>query len=200
MGTKFQLEVFELPDTTGDQVQLSASDLEEVRLTAFEKGYTAGWDDAVAAQEDEARKLRADLVRNLQDLSFTYHEARAHVLTAIEPLLRDMVAKVLPATARASLGQMVSETLQPLAEELANTPISVVVNPTNRQMVETMLTDIETLPLTIVEEESLGVGQVYLRTGDTETRIDLDSTIDAIGAAISAYFDTQKGASDDRSE
>lgn len=196
-GTRFQLEVFELPDTSGDQVQLSASDLEEVRLTAFEKGYTAGWDDAVAAQEDEARKLRVDLVRNLQDLSFTYHEARNHVLTAIEPLLRDMVAKVLPVAARQSLGHLVSETLQPLAEELADTPISVVVNPTNRQMVETMLTDIETVPLVIVEEESLGVGQVYLRTGDTETRIDLDSTIDAIGTAIAAYFDVQKGSNHD---
>jgi len=197
MGSPFKLEVFELPDVTGDKVDCSAADFEEMRLAAFEKGYTAGWDDAVAAQDAEATRLRSDLAKNLEELSFTYHEARGHVLAAMEPLLRDMVAKVLPSIARESLGQVVLETVMPLAEEMAGAAITVVVNPANRQNVEALLTAKKSLPLTFVEEPSLGEGQVYLRMGDAESRIDLDGVIAAIGQAVAGFFAMQNEVKDD---
>ena len=196
MGSRLRLEVFEVPDITGAQVNVSSSDFEEMRLAAFEKGYTAGWDDAVAAQDAETAKLRADLARNLQDLSFTYHEARSHVLQAMEPLLRDMVGKVLPAIARESLSRVVLETLQPLAEEMAGAAITVVVNPANRHSVETLLSATKSLPLTFIEEPSLGEGQVYLRMGDAESRIDLDGVIAAIGRAVAGFFAMQNEVKD----
>lgn len=195
-GSRFRLEVFELPDTGNETVKVTVSEREEMRLTAFEKGYTAGWDDAVAAQEGESRKLRADLARNLQDLSFTYHESRTHVLGAMEPLLRDMVSKVLPAIARKSLGQVALEALRPLAEEAAGGPISVVVNPASREIVEELLTAKVAMPFAFVEEPSLSEGQVYLRFGDAEHRVDLDGVISAIGAAIAAFFESQIEVSD----
>ncbi len=194
MPSRFKLEVFELPDTTGEQVKLSRTELEEARLVAFEKGYTAGWDDAMASQEGEAAKMRAELARNMQDLAFTYHEARTHVLRAMESLLQDMVTKVLPAIARQSLGEMALEALRPLAEELAGAPITVVVNPANRAMVEALLGADSPLPLKFLEEPSLSSGQVYLRTGDAEVRVDLDHVIAAIGTAITSYFQYQHEA------
>lgn len=194
MGLK--LEVFEVPDVSAQKVNVSAADFEEMRLAAFEKGYTAGWDDAVAAQDADGAKLRADLARNLEDLSFTYAEARAHVLQAMEPLLRDMVAKVLPTIAQETLAPVVLETLRPLAEEMAGAAITVVVNPVNRHKVETMLSTGKTLPLTFVEEPSLGEGQVYLRMGDAESRIDLDGVIAAIGRAVAGFFAMQNEVKD----
>lgn len=191
-----KLEVFEVPDVSPQKVNVSAADFEEMRLAAFEKGYTAGWDDAVAAQDADGAKLRADLARNLEDLSFTYAEARAHVLQAMEPLLRDMVAKVLPAIAQDTLAPVVLETLRPLAEEMAGAAITVVVNPVNRHKVETMLSTGKTLPLTFVEEPSLGEGQVYLRMGDAESRIDLDGVIAAIGRAVAGFFAMQNEVKD----
>ena len=191
-----KLEVFEVPDVSPQKVNVSAADFEEMRLAAFEKGYTAGWDDAVAAQDADGAKLRADLTRNLEDLSFTYAEAQAHVLQAMEPLLRDMVAKVLPAIAQDTLAPVVLETLRPLAEEMAGAAITVVVNPVNRHKVETMLSTGKTLPLTFVEEPSLGEGQVYLRMGDAESRIDLDGVIAAIGRAVAGFFAMQNEVKD----
>jgi flagellar assembly protein FliH len=191
-----KLEVFEVPDVSAQKVNVSAADFEEMRLAAFEKGYTAGWDDAVAAQDADGAKLRADLARNLEDLSFTYAEARAHVLQAMEPLLRDMVAKVLPTIAQETLAPVVLETLRPLAEEMAGAAITVVVNPVNRHKVETMLSTGKTLPLTFVEEPSLGEGQVYLRMGDAESRIDLDGVIAAIGRAVAGFFAMQNEVKD----
>ncbi len=163
---------------------------EEARLAGFDQGYAAGWDDAVAAQDAEVARLRGDLGRNLQALSFTYHEARAHVLGALQPLLADMVGKVLPAVARQSLGAVVLDALRPMSEELAGSPVEVVLSPASRATVEAMLTSGAAPPFRITEEPSLGEGQVYLRLGQTERQVDLDGVVRAIEAAITAFFQT----------
>lgn len=190
MTRRFQLEVFDTaPPAPAPAVQLSAVVLqEEARLAAFEQGYTAGWDDAVAAQDAETARLRADLGRNLQELSFTYHEARSHVLRAMEPLLLDMVGKVLPAVARQSLGAVVLEALRPMAEALAETPVQVMLNPSSRPAVEPLLAASAAPPFQIVEEPTLGEGQVYLRLGRSEQQVDLDGVIGAIEGALASFF------------
>lgn len=192
MAKRVQFEVFELTDMTDDRVELGQAELEECRLAAYEQGYTAGWDDAVAAQDGEIARLRADLGRNLEDLSFTYHEAHSHVLRTLEPLLHDMVTKVLPAIARESLGQMVLEHLRPMAKDLADQPVTLVANPANRELLENLVVAEAHFPLTFREEPSLGDGQVYLRLGEAESRIDLDGVISAISAAVSAFFRIEK--------
>lgn len=188
MSLPFRLETFDTGKAFSETVQIPLADLEEAKLAAFEKGYSAGWEDAVAAQEGEAAKLRADLGRNLQALSFSYHEARGHVLRTLEPLLRDMVAKVLPAVARESLGSVVLEQLLPIAESLADTPVMVVVSPESRETVEAMLRARAGFPMQFSEEPTLSDSQVYLRFGDIETRVDLDGVIAAIAEAMSAFF------------
>ncbi|MBC7142573.1 MAG: flagellar biosynthesis protein [Rhodobacteraceae bacterium] len=192
MAKRVQFEVFELTDMTDDRVELGQAELEECRLAAYEQGYTAGWDDAVAAQDGEIARLRADLGRNLEDLSFTYHEAHSHVLRTLEPLLHDMVTKVLPAIARESLGQMVLDHLRPMAKDLADQPVTLVANPANRELLENLVVAEAAFPLTFREEPSLGDGQVYLRLGEAESRIDLDGVISAISAAVSAFFRIEK--------
>lgn len=193
MSRRVQLEVFELTDMTDERVELGQAELEECRLAAYEQGYTAGWDDAIAAQDSEVARLRADLGRNLEDMSFTYHEAHSHVLRSLEPLLTDMVTKVLPAVARQSLGPMVLEQLRPKAKELAGAPVHIVANPANRELLERLVTADSPFPLAFEAEESLGDGQVYLRFGtEDETRIDLDGVIDAISSAVSGFFRIEK--------
>lgn len=192
MAQPLRLEVFEDAEGAGEPVTMAPAELEESRLAAFEQGYTAGWDDAVKAQTDEVARLRADLGRNLQDMSFSYHEARTHTLRALEPLLHDMVTKVLPAIARETLGQMVLEQLRPVADRLAETPILVTANPLNREMIEAIVIGQSSIPMSFAGEASLGEGQVYLRFGQTESRVDLDGVIATIAAAVAAFFQIEK--------
>lgn len=192
MVRPLQLEVFDVPARGLPRVDLREDELEDARLQAYEQGYTAGWDDAVAAQDVEITRLRGDLGRNLADLSFTYHEAHSHVLRTLEPLLHDMVTKVLPALARESLGHVVLDHLRPLARELAGAPISVVASPENRPVIERLLVAEADFPLSFAEEPSLGQGQVYLKLGEAESRIDLDGVIAAIAAAVAAFFRIEK--------
>ncbi len=168
---------------------------EEARLEAFEAGYKAGWEDAVAAAEDDQGRLRADLARNLQALSFTYHEARGHVLQGLAPLLREAVGRVLPVAARGAIGALVAETLRPIAERCAGAPVTVLVSPASRAAVEAALALEPGLPVAIVEEPTLGAGQVYLRFGGGETLVDLDGATAAIAAAVEDYFHPEEEAS-----
>lgn len=194
MPIRVKLEIFEQPRSLWETevADVTASALEDAKLAAYETGYSAGWDDAVAAQSGDQSRLQAEIAGNLQALSFTYHEARGHVLRTLEPLLRDMTAKVLPETARQTLGQIVLEMLRPMASRLACAPISVVLHPDTRARVEPLLLAEANSPFVIVEDPSLGEGQVYLRLGDSEQRVDLDGVISAIGDAVDSFFQIEQ--------
>lgn len=186
-----RLEVFDIPDAplSRSSVIMDAGALEDMRLQAYEQGYTAGWDDAAAAQTHDQTRIKADFARNLQSLGFTFQEARMHVLRAIQPLIEKIITCLLPEVAREALASVALEALMPLADEMADAPVTLVLHPASRAAVETLLEQATGLPLTIIEEPTLGEGQVYLRLGDAETRIDLDRASADISTAVHDFFD-----------
>lgn len=168
--------------------------LEQARLAGYETGYQAGWDDAARAESDEQSRIGAEFARNLQDLGFTFHEARSHVMHALEPLLSGMVEKVLPRLVAETIGQTIVEELLPLAAAAADTPIEVVVNPAGRAALELMLAENASVPINLVEEPTLAEGQVYLRSGNAEKHIDFTGAVDKIGTAISGLYQLNERA------
>jgi flagellar assembly protein FliH len=185
-----KLEVFDTGEKPASAtVVMQGTDLEEARLAAYEQGYTAGWDDATAAASDDQSRMRTELGRNMQALSFTFHEARTHVLRALAPLLEEMTGRLLPELAREALAPLVLEALMPLAESLSEAPVVIVLNPAARPAVEALLEQATALPFTLLDEPTLGEGQVYLRMGDTETRLDLDRATAEITAAVRGFFE-----------
>lgn len=186
-----KLEVFETAQEPSEKaiVVLDTLALEDSKLAAYDQGYSAGWEDATTAQSDDQTRVRADLARNLQSLGFTYHESRTHVLRAVEPLLQQVVCRLLPVLSRETLAPVVLEVLMPLVEKLADAPISLVVNPASRAAVEALLAHATGLPITIVEEPSLSEGQAYLRLGATETHVDLDAATAEISTAVRGFFE-----------
>jgi flagellar assembly protein FliH len=169
-------------------VVTDAAALEEARLAAYEQGYAAGWDDAAGAAAKDDQKLAADLGRHLQTLGFTYHEARAHVLCALEPLLEAVVARILPAVAREAIGAVVAETLRPLAAQAALVPVRLAVHPAARPGVERALATEAALPLTLVEDAALSPAEARLTLGEAERHIDLDGAVAAIALAVADFF------------
>lgn len=185
-----RLEVFDTAiaadGTPQPMVEIAA--VEEAKVASFEQGYSAGWDDAVAAQQGDQTRIRADLARNLQSLAFTFQDARSHVLQALRPLILEMTSRLLPAVAREALAPTVLEALMPLAEELADAPLTLVLNPVVRGQVEDLITQATGLPMVIEEEPSLPEGQVYIRFGTIETKVDLSQTTADIAIAVRAFF------------
>lgn len=185
-----KLEVFDdgAKPTKTQTVVLDRVTLEDEKLAAYDSGYRAGWDDAVEAQAGDQSRLRADLARNLQTLGFTYHEARSHILKALEPLVLHIVGRLLPEIARESLGPVVLETLMPLAERLGDAPVTLVINPISRAAVEQILEQATGLPLLVEEEPTLSEGQVFLKLGAAEAQIDLDRATAEVSQAVRDFF------------
>jgi flagellar assembly protein FliH len=186
-----KLEVFSADDkpTRTQTVIMDRIALEDEKLASYDNGYRAGWDDANAAQTEDQTRMKADLARNLQSLGFTYHEARTHILKAIQPLMVQVVGRLLPEIAREALAPFVLETLMPLAEGLGDAPVTLVLNPASRAAVEALLEQATGLPLTILEEPTLGEGQVYIKLGTVEAQVDLDQATADIAAAVRGFFD-----------
>jgi flagellar assembly protein FliH len=190
MGKRVRLEVFDLAKEGGEGVLVvNADDMEETRQHAYEAGYKAGWEDASSAHAAGQAELRAEVARNLQAMSFTYHEARGQILRAIEPLLTDIAASLLPEVARIALPAQINAVLLPLAEQATEVPVMLVIHPDSRADVEAFASLPSGLPIAIHETDALGPGQATLRLGEVETRIDMDGAVAAIAALIRDFFE-----------
>jgi hypothetical protein len=63
-----------------------------------------------------------------------------------------------------------------------------VLNPGVREKVAGLLEQATGLPITIEEEPSLGEGQVYIRFGVVETKVDLTQVTADISNAVRGFF------------
>jgi flagellar assembly protein FliH len=54
--------------------------------------------------------------------------------------------------------------------------------------VETLIAQATGLPMEIEEEPSLGEGQVYIRLGPTEAKVDLTQATEDIATAVRGFF------------
>ena len=191
MGISHLLEDFSTL-VTGSPVVLTDIMLEERRLEAFESGYRAGWDDSVKAQTEDNARVSTDLAQSLHELSFTYQEAYAAVLTALEPLMRQMVDVVLPHAAQETLGARLVEMLHDMAAEIGRQPVEIAADPGNLDVVKKMLSSGEqqlSMPVTVVAEPTLGSGQVFLRAGATERGVDLKEVLAEIDRAVTGFIE-----------
>jgi flagellar assembly protein FliH len=184
-----RLETFETDGPLVGAAQVDSAALEEMRLAAFESGYKAGWDDAEAARTDADTQDRAMVAQALQSMSFTFHDARSHVLHALSPLIAEVAARLLPEIAHASLPHLVAEALTPYADLAADAPVLILAAPESSARIAALVGPQPGLPVRIEEAADLSPGQVSLRLGETETRVDLDAALATIRTALDDFFD-----------
>lgn len=193
IAARLRLEEFQTEESRADPVKFTELDLEEARLAAYESGYQTGLDDAARAQMDDQTRINIGLADSLHSLSFTYHEARSHVLRALEPLLQDMLMQLLPKLAMDALPGMISDILMPMAAEVAEAPVTLQINPAHRSAVEPVFAN-PGFPLQIADDVSLEEGQALLRFDRGEYRIDLAGAIEEIRTAVNSFYTLQTEA------
>lgn len=176
-----------ISQTFGGGPRIAEADLEAEKLEAFEQGYRAGWDDAIKAQADEKTRIASDFGQNLQDLSFTYHEAYSRVLNAMGPLLQEMVETLLPEMSRATLAGHIIEQLEEHAKSAGVLGVTILVAPENLSSVEPLMAKDYGFPITLDADDTLGEGQADIRFDESEQQIDLTDTVKAMRDAIEAF-------------
>ncbi len=194
MGLQLQLEEFQNNDASTFLKEMGLNPVsgksnkfdETGGVNLYEQGYKAGWDDSARMADEDQSKFSTEFAHNLQDLGFTFHEARSHVIHSMEPLLNALVEKFIPELMAQTLVPLILQELIPLVEDIADAPIQIVISPSNLIALEPLLTAATTCPLDLSEEPSLGPGQVFLRSGKIEKQIDLDSALATIANAITA--------------
>ena len=129
-------------------------------------------------------RIRDDFARNLQDLSFTYHEAHSHVMQSVTGLLEDIVALVLPEAMRKTLGLRVVEQLTEMAEIAGAQEVEIVSAPSDLLLIQSFLETEAGFPVTATADDTLAEGQVFLRMSGQERQIDLDPVIAGIRDAV----------------
>jgi flagellar assembly protein FliH len=184
------LEVFETdPKADCEPIILDQIAFAREQSLSYDIGYRAGWEQASVTAAALDARAKTDLAQHLQQLSFTYHEAQAHVLAALNPLFVHLVGQIMPQIARASLAPIVVETLMPLADRLGHAAVTVRVNPASAQAVQTLIDASTSLPLTIQQDAALGEGQAHLHLGAVEAEVDLDQACADIAAALHGFLD-----------
>lgn len=175
------------PVSVVPQNSMSEDEIENLKSGAYEEGYRAGWDDAIKAQSDEKSRISSDFAQNLQDLSFTYHEAYSEVLNAMTPLLDDIVRSVLPQIAHDALGLHVLEQLQAQSRAIGALGVEITVAPTNVEAVSGVLDQDFGFPLRVSADDTMAEGQADIRFGETEQQIDLSEVLTNVSAALQGF-------------
>ncbi|WP_294229816.1 hypothetical protein [uncultured Shimia sp.] len=168
---------------------------EDEMLESFEQGYKAGWDDAISAKSEEHASVSAALAGRLNDLSFTYHEAREAILADLAPTVEKAIMTVLPELARQAVGALAVEQLHKIVRENSETPVVLSTAPDCYQPVIDVLPEDKKLPVEVVRDESLAEGQVRFEFAQRERLIDLSEVLEAVAGAMTAFtHETRKEA------
>jgi len=158
------------------------------RLAAYDEGYGAGWDDGAAATRAEIEGAEAELAAHLQDLTFTFHEARAHVMRTVQPLLMQALSHALPRILHETLAHRLAEEIDALIDAGAAPEITLLVPPGAAETLAPSLRDVAGLPIVPREDADLPPGELHLRLGaESELRLDLgalDRVLDDAFAAL----------------
>ncbi|WP_338549665.1 flagellar biosynthesis protein [Roseovarius phycicola] len=175
---------------SGRMLEMSDVLLEEEKLTAFEKGYQAGWDDSNSARNEEHVSNSSELLDALQDMSRRLGESQIDVLRQMKPLLGSLVKTLLPVIARKTLAPKIAEILYDLLETHGHQPIQIFCAAHHLEDLQTSLMVHSNVPISISEDPQLVAGQVRINLGTVEEReLDFKSVIDGIGEVIESFFE-----------
>lgn len=186
------LEDFGSPASGESSVSVSDEMLESERLESFDKGYRAGWDDAIKAKAEDGAHLSDGIAQNLQDLSFTYHDVHAQVLSNLTPLFHEILQKILPSLARDTLGAHIADQLSKIARDIGTVQIEIAVAPGFGAQVSQFVNEASSsLPISVTESTAVSEGQAELRLGAKELSIDLSDVSKQITEAVHAVLHDQ---------
>lgn len=198
MARRLQLEIFDAGTSTDGVVELTQAGFETAKLEAYERGYSAGWEDCAKGHEDDLSQIRAELSQTLGDAGFTTLEARQAVLRALTPVFDAVTEVMVPELAQAGLAMRLRELLEEMARAVTQPRLTVRAAPVHVPMIEEIALSQPALTVTVEADAQYGPGHILLTHETAEVRLDLDAVADGIRAAIAAFITTkQKGMTDD---
>jgi flagellar assembly protein FliH len=160
---------------------------EEQRLSGYEEGYSAGWEDALSAQSQTQARLCEALSQKLCDLSFTYHEALTQMLAALEPIFQAIFETVLPRAWSAGQAARLAELATAMAKEQAEGPLVLKVPKGTADAIRPAFEREYGAPFELREDPGLAPDQACIRLGDVEQFVDGEALLRALAEAVNGF-------------
>jgi|TARA_B110000003_G_C16323536_1_gene407786 hypothetical protein len=158
----------------------------------FEKGYATAWKDILEKQDNQRQAWETQLTHSLQDLSFTYHEASAHILESLQPLLEKTLATLLPQIAEQTLPHIIAEQIMEHLTTQEQPQVQITSAPDTQIELEALMPDNSELSIEMVEDPSLVPGLVFLRIGKVEQQVNTTKVATNICTTITGFFQENK--------
>ncbi len=171
---------------------LPEGEVEDLQLASFDAGYQAGWEDAMKAQLESSGQAKISAAQHLQDMSFTHREAYLKLSEAMQPLLTQIVHKLLPEVAHQVLGVQILQQLNELMEANAENAIEIVVSQSEGQGLQDALKDVAGVPFDVRVDPIVLPGQAFIRVNKAEREINFKAVLDGISDALDAFYDQTK--------
>lgn len=191
MSIRGLLETFEATKLADAQASSDTHDpsVEDVRAAAFEAGYASGWDDARSADDQARKRVQAEFERNVEAISFTYHEAvdrvRGELKNFIDALLTEFLPDILPIALR----EHIRAELLSISDSQTELSIEIVMAPNCAELVAELMESEFVAGIDLVEDKSLASNQVFVRIAEHEKEINLAPLISELRFQLGAMTD-----------
>lgn len=159
---------------------------------AYARGFEAARAEAAAERSANVQQGEEAVRSHLQELSFTYEEARAHVMTSLSPLLRAIAAQAVPRILHHTLPDRLAETLAELARESTDDRARLWCAPGDRDLIAPFVAHDTMFPVDLAEDEGLAPGRLRLTLGDAGRAIDLTALERRLSEALGALDHTNE--------
>ena len=188
MAHLLKLDVFESDTAPSGPALLMPEELEHLRLSAYEDGYKAGWEDGCQQRLSDADQARERLAGQLESMNFAYAEAQAALLAGLRPVFTAVAQVFLPRAAQAAFAPLVAEALLRQAGLAMPARLVLRVAPDQVPQVQHALDGLALVPFDLVPDPELPVTQARLEAGAQHIAIDLSDACARIEKALADLY------------
>ena len=166
------MSALRLEDFAGNPAEPTNETHERDRLATFETGYREGWEDAIKDAVETRDRIRRTLSARLEDLSFTYHEARTGLLAQLDDVVAAIADAVMPRLSSEGFAARLAAAIRDEVGDEAPGPIELRVCEADLPAVREVLDVPDALPVELIADRTLEAGQAVFAFGPSRRKID----------------------------
>lgn len=186
---RLTLEDFADPADPERLIARPARAWEAERAAARAEGHAAGLAEAAAAAASRAADAQAALAEALADIGMTHEAMRAHLLRALDPLLRAVAGVLVPGLAARGLADHLVAEIAGAAARLTGAPLTVRVAPAEVGALRAALAAAVPRPPEVVAEPGRLPGTARISGLAAAREIDPARAAARIAALIEGFLD-----------
>ena len=166
--------------------------LEDEKLKSFEDGYSAGWDDAMKAQEERGKKLSSALHEAVANAKATQEDAFRAFSQSNSTFVSALLDVVFPNLATEVLSLQIKNLVSKYEADLDDVSFEVLVSPEQLEVFSKFVSEQKLEGVTVVARDAVLYDQVIVKFLNQEQQLDINALLDELRLLCSHILETTK--------